>query len=326
MLQTVNRQLERSMPFITPVSVILGVLFADHLLIFSFLIPWIFAFITFSGSLNSNFASLKGVIKSPLPLLIILLLLHIVMPVIAWFAGHFLFANDHFTVTGLVLASVIPTGITSFIWVTIYKGNIALALSIILFDTILSPFLVPHILSFLVGQKVEIDTFSIMNGLIYMVVLPSIIGMFINQLSKGKSVNVGKTLAPFSKLGLASVVMINGAVVAPYLKVITSKLVVIAITVFILAFIGYLLAWLVGNWLNRDRETKVALIFTGGMRNISAGAVIAVQYFPPAVAVPVIVGMLFQQILASIFGFLFKKIEDRQVHTRKQLADNVSAS
>ncbi|QNF29152.1 MULTISPECIES: bile acid:sodium symporter family protein [Metabacillus] len=326
MLQTVNRQLERSMPFITPVSVILGVLFADHLLIFSFLIPWIFAFITFSGSLNSNFASLKGVIKSPLPLLIILLLLHIVMPVIAWFAGHFLFANDHFTVTGLVLASVIPTGITSFIWVTIYKGNIALALSIILFDTILSPFLVPHTLSFLVGQKVEIDTFSIMNGLIYMVVLPSIIGMFINQLSKGKSVNVGKTLAPFSKLGLASVVMINGAVVAPYLKVITSKLVVIAITVFILAFIGYLLAWLVGNWLNRDRETKVALIFTGGMRNISAGAVIAVQYFPPAVAVPVIVGMLFQQILASIFGFLFKKIEDRQVHTRKQLADNVSAS
>lgn len=326
MLQLVNRQLERFMPFITPISVILGVSFADHLLIFSFLIPWIFAFITFSGSLNSNFSSLKGVIKSPLPLLIILSLLHIVMPVIVWIAGDFIFTNDHLTVTGLVLAAVIPTGITSFIWVTIYKGNIALALSIILLDTILSPFLVPHTLSFLVGQEVEIDTFSIMNGLLYMVVLPSLVGMFINQLSKGKSVKVSKALAPFSKLGLASVVMINGAVVGPYLKVITSKLVVIAITVFILAFIGYLIAWLVGNWLNIDRETKVAMIFTGGMRNISAGAVIAVQYFPPAVAVPVIVGMLFQQILASIFGFLFKKFEDRTIHPKEQFADNVSAS
>ena len=38
------------------------------------------------------------------------------------------------------------------------------------------------------------------------------------------------------------------------------------------------------------------------MRNISAGAVIAVTYFPSAVAVPVILGMLFQQMLASFYG------------------------
>ncbi|KKI94008.1 hypothetical protein WQ54_00205 [Bacillus sp. SA1-12] len=324
MLQTFNRQLERFMPFLTPVSVILGVIFANHLSSLSFLIPWIFAIITFSGSLNSNFSSLKGALKSPLPLLIILFVLHLGMPVIAWGAGHLIFANDPFTSTGLVLAAVIPTGITSFIWVTIYKGNIALALSIILLDTILSPFLVPHTLSFLVGQKVEISILSIMYGLLYMVVLPSILGMTLNHFSKEKSVQAGKALAPFSKLGLGLVVMINGAVVAPYLSNITAKLVIIAVTVFILAFFGYLLTWMVANWLKRDRETKVAMIFTGGMRNISAGAVIAVQYFPAAVAVPVIIGMLFQQVLASIFGYLFKRYEDRIIHSNKQLVDNVS--
>ncbi|MGM7720006.1 bile acid:sodium symporter family protein [Metabacillus sp. Hm71] len=324
MLQTFNRQLERFMPFLTPASVILGVMFANHFSFFSFLIPWIFAFITFSGSLNSNFSSLKGVLKSPLPLLIILFVLHIGMPVIAWGAGHLIFANDPLILTGLVLAAVIPTGITSFIWVTIYKGNIALALSIILLDTILSPFLVPHTLSFLVGQKVDISTLSIMYGLLYMVVLPSLVGMLLNHLFKEKSVQVSKTLAPFSKLGLAIVVMINGAVVAPYLSDITVKLVIIAVTVFILAFFGYLLTWIVANWLKRDRETKVAMIFTGGMRNISAGAVIAVQYFPAAVAVPVIIGMLFQQVLASIFGYLFKRYEDRIFHANKQFVNNVS--
>jgi predicted Na+-dependent transporter len=248
------------------------------------------------------------------------------MPFIAWMAGQFIFTNDHLTVTGLVLGAVIPTGITSFIWVSIYKGNIALALSIILFDTILSPFLVPYTLSILVGQKVEMDTIHIMYGLLFMVVLPSLLGMLINHLTKGKSVKVGKVLSPFSKVGLASVVMINGAVVAPFLTDMNGKLLVIGATVFVIAFTGYLLAWMVGKWLNLDREARVVMMFTGGMRNISAGAVIAVQYFPPAVAVPVILGMMFQQVLASFFGFLFNRFEGRTVHSVKQLTDKVSAS
>ncbi len=65
--------------------------------------------------------------------------------------------------------------------------------------------------------------------------------------------------------------------------------------------------------LKRDKGTVVSLIFTGGMRNISAGAVIAVAYFPPAVAVPVVVGMLFQQVLASLNGALLDKYYKKQV-------------
>ncbi|MDQ0229412.1 bile acid:sodium symporter family protein [Metabacillus malikii] len=311
MLQRLNKQLEKFMPLITPTSVIIGVLFAHYFTELSFLISWIFAFITFSGSLNSSFSSLKNALKSPLPLLLVFLLLHIIMPSIAWLMGHLLFQDDQLTVTGFVLASVIPTGITSFLWVTMYKGNIGLGLAIILFDTLLSPFLVPHTLAVYVGQNVEIDTISMMNGLLWMVVIPSLFGMLMNQLTKGKSKIVGTTLAPFSKLGLGFVVMINGAVVAPYLVNISNKLIIIAVIVFILAFIGYLLAWLFGIFFKQDRDSIVVMIFTGGMRNISAGAVIAVQYFPAAVAVPVIIGMLFQQILASIFGALFKRFETR---------------
>ncbi|MGN7940398.1 bile acid:sodium symporter family protein [Virgibacillus sp. 6R] len=316
MLQSINKQLEKLMPFITPTSVVIGVVFTEQFVSLSFLIPWIFAFITFSGSLNSSLSSLKGVLKSPLPFVLVLLILHIIMPIIAWCTGHIIFPNDQFTITGLILAAVIPTGITSFIWVTIYKGNIPLALAIILFDTILSPFLVPHTLALLVGQKVEINTFSIMNGLFFMVVIPSILGMLIHQWTKGKSVKVGTALAPFSKLGLGFVVMINGAVVAPYLVNITRKLLLITCTVFALAFIGYLIAWFIGKCFKQSRDTTAVMIFTGGMRNISAGAVIAVQYFPAAVAVPVIIGMLFQQVLASIFGFLFDRFERKSISVK----------
>ena len=53
----------------------------------------------------------------------------------------------------------------------------------------------------------------------------------------------------------------------------------------------------------------VAIVYTGGMRNISAGAVLAISFFPPAVAVPVVIGMLFQQVLAALFGYLLHRFE-----------------
>ena len=314
MLQAFNKRLEKLMPFITPTAVLIGVVFANHLASFTYIVPWVFAFMTFSGSLSSNFSSLQRAFKYPLPLLTALFILHIVMPLWAFGIGSLVFPQDSLTVTGLLLAMVIPTGITSFVWVSIYKGNIGLALSIILIDTVLSPFIVPTSLSIFVGQKVEMDVWVIMNGLLFMVVIPSLIGMLCNQLSKGKVKDtIGVHLSPFAKIGIGVVVAINSSAVAPYLKNINLKLIFIAGTVLFIALSGFTIAWLLATLLKQNRETKASLLFTGGMRNISAGAVIAVQYFPASVAVPVVVGMLFQQILASFFGYLFHRREMKTI-------------
>lgn len=308
MLQKLNKQLERMMPLITPSSVIIGVLLASFLKDYSFLISWIFAFMTFAGSLSSNFSSLKQTLNHPFSLFLVLFILHILMPAWAWGVGHIVFSGDLFTITGLILAMAIPTGISSFIWVSIYRGNIPFTLAIILIDTFLSPFIVPFTLSIAVGEKIEMDVFSMMKGLLGMIVLPSLLGMFLNQWTKGKAKDIwGPRLSPFSKLGMGLVVMLNGAVVAPYLQDVNMKLVIITITVFGIAFTGYLFSFLIGKWVKSDRETIIALTFTGGMRNISAGAVIAVSYFVPQVAVPVVIGMLFQQVLASIYGLMMDR-------------------
>ncbi|MCQ6281949.1 bile acid:sodium symporter family protein [Bacillus sp. EB600] len=315
MLQKVNRKLEKLMPVITPVSVLIGVLLASYLKGFSYLIPWIFAFMTFTGSLGSNFKSFKEAVSHPVPILAALGLLHVVMPLWALAIGHLTFNGDAYTITGLVMAMVIPTGITSFVWVSIYKGNIALTLSIILIDTMLSPFIVPLTLSLIVGQNIEMDVWGIMKGLLVMVVIPSLIAMTLNQSTNGKAKQVlGAPLAPFSKIFLGITVMLNSAVVAPYLSHVTLKLVGIVLVIFVIASTGYLFSFFTGLLLKRDKGTVVSLIFTGGMRNISAGAVIAVAYFPPAVAVPVVVGMLFQQVLASLNGALLDKYYKKQVH------------
>ncbi|TDL64691.1 bile acid:sodium symporter family protein [Rhodococcus qingshengii] len=308
MLLTINKQLEKIMPLITPTSVVLGVLLSVYIKDFEYLIPWIFAFMTFAGSLNSNFKSLSDVVRHPLPIFAAMILLHILMPIWAWGVGHITFQDDIFTITGIVLGMAIPTGITSFIWVSIYKGNIPLTLSIILIDTMLSPLIVPYCLSLLVGERIEMDIVGIMQGLVGMIVLPSILGMLLNQFLKGNvTKRLSATLAPFSKISIGIVVMLNAAVIAPYLKIINLKLISIILVVFLIAATGYVFSFFIGKLIRSDRDTVISLTFSGGMRNISAGAVIAVTYFPPAVAVPVVVGMLFQQVLASFTGYVMAR-------------------
>lgn len=321
MLIQINKQLEKMMPLITPISVVLGVMLAGYIKDFAFIIPWVFAFMTFSGSLNSSFGSLKEIIHHPKPLFLILILLHIMMPLFAWSTGTLVFGDDSFTITGLVLAMAIPTGISSFIWVSIYRGNIPLTLSIILVDTFLSPFIVPLTLSVFFQKSVQIDTVQMMAGLFGMIVLPSFLGMLFNQFAGKTAQALSSCLSPFSKLGMAIVVILNGAVVAPYLREVNLKLILIGITVFCVAFMGYLMSFIIANLLKYDQGTTVAVTFNGGMRNISVGSVLAVTYFPAPVAVPVVIGMLFQQVLASLYGVIMKRHFSRRVlqegHTSK---------
>lgn len=308
MLDRLDHILGKALPLITPVSLILGVLFADQIKPFIWLIPWVFAFMTFAGSLGFGMKELASAAIHPVPILIALFILHVIMPIISLGAGNLFLAGDSLSITGIILGTVIPTGVTSVIWVSVYRGHLALTLAIILVDTLLSPFLVPFSMSHLVGAKVSIDAWGMMEGLIWMVVVPSLLGMFLFHVTKGKSEkSIGKPLSPFAKIGVGIVVGMNGAVVAPYLTHISRQLVIITALIVGLSCIGYTLGWLAAKWLHWDREQSIALIYNTGMRNISAGAVIAITYFPPPVAIPVVLTMLFQQLLASFVGVFLSK-------------------
>jgi BASS family bile acid:Na+ symporter len=308
MLYRLNKALEKVMPLLTPAAVAVGLLCASWLHSLSFLVQWIFACMTFAGSIGSNFKDLRKVMMHPMPIVATFVILHLIMPLVGWGAGALLFPGDDLTQTGFVLLFVIPTGVVSLVWVTIYGGNIALTLALILLDTLLSPFIVPLSLSLIIGAKVHLDSWAMMQGLFWMVVLPSIIGMILNQYTNGKVKTVwGPRLAPFTKIGLFVVVAINSSVVAPYLREVNGKLITIIIVAFICATLGYLLGWAASRMMKWERDVTVALTFNSGMRNLSAGAVLAISFFPPPVALPVIAGMLFQQLLAAIYGFSLEK-------------------
>lgn len=301
MLNSLNIRLQSLMPILTPLCVVLGVIFEDIGGQLLFIVPWLFAFMTFASSLNMKFKDVKIFAKYPAAILFIIAFLHIFMPLWAYILSTIIY-DDHLLTIGFVISVAIPTGVTSLLWISITKGNFPLGLAIVLIDTLLAPILLPFLLKLFVGEAVAIDTSAIIFDLLWMIVLPSILGILLHELRRGNVQGISKRLSLFSKLSLFSIVTINSSAVAPYLTDITWELIGIILGVFLLAGSGYAIALVLGHLLFRNTEIVTTLVFMGGMRNIPVGIIIAVTYFPPKVAMPVVFGMLFQQVLAALFS------------------------
>ncbi|MBS4201661.1 bile acid:sodium symporter family protein [Bacillus sp. FJAT-49732] len=307
MLDNLNKRLQKWLPILTPLSLVLGVLFQNigvHLL---FLVSGLFAFMTFSSSLSMNLKDVKSFSKHPVIILCSIAFLHIIMPIWAYFLSTIIF-DDHLLTIGFVISVAVPTGVTSVIWVNICRGNLPLCLSIILIDTLLSPLMMPALLHLIVGETIAIDTSSLILDLLWMIVLPTVVGVLLNELTKGNiQASLGTKLAPFSKLCLFGVVMINSSTIAPYLKQITWELVGVILLVLFIAASGYAMALIIGHLLWKDTQVVTTFVFIGGMRNIAIGVIVATTYFPAKVAMPVVFGMLFQQVLASLYSKVVEK-------------------
>lgn len=141
------------------------------------------------------------------------------IPGVACGLGNLIFPDNSNLITGIVLEFAVPTAVVSLMWVTIYSGNNAMSLALVVIDTVLAPFLIPATLHVMVGSRVQIDVTQMMLQLIFMVALPAVLAMTLNQCSKGKAQKVlPSKLAPFSKMALIFVVASNSSGVAPYIR------------------------------------------------------------------------------------------------------------
>ena len=303
MLEKFNSFMEKWMAFVTPACLLTGVLFPD---IAKHGVPYVtyaFAFMTFIGALKSRFRDVADVFKRPLPLILMLLVLHVLGPVAACGLGHLLFPGNMNYITGMVLEFSVPP----------------LSLSLVVIDTILAPFLIPAVLKLLVGSSVKMDTVGMMKELVFMIALPAVLAMCLNEVSHGKVMETWpKKLAPFSKMCLIFVVTSNSSKVSPYMKHLNGERLEVAAAILVLAAGGYAIGWIIAILTRQDKAATVSMIYGSGMRNISAGAVIAGAYFPAETLFPVMIGTLFQQILAAFYGSMMRRVQTGQQEREKE--------
>lgn len=276
-----------------------------------------FAYMTFITALDTSFKEFLRVLKNPLVSLWILVLIHVISPLIAWITGLALFSGNHSTQLGYLVASSTPIGVTSVIWTALTQGNVSIALVAVTLDTLIVPVMLPFFFKIVIGQELQIDYMQMMLQLLLMITVPSILGMALHDNSDGIVAPQVKTVAEFfSKIAFFAVIFINSALIGTDIAWDVSTLKIIVTTMLLVA-VGYFTGFL-GSYAfkNRPKETTLAMIYCVGLRNIGFGMVLALTFFPPAVAVPITMFMLFQQPFAAAIPYIFQKFKKNEISSR----------
>ena len=296
---------------IVPVGVALGIAFPQLLLPVKPLVPTLFAIMTLQNSLSNDPHAMREALRNPLVLTAIVVWVHGIAPVITWAAASVVFGAGSPTVAGVVLEYAVPIGASTVMWVGMFQGEMALALSALLASTLISPFSIPLTLKLLVGATVQFDSLGMMGSMCYMVAIPAIIATALNIFTHGRSAALSRPTAPLSRLILPLIVATNATSLADYVRHPTWKLLGIALFMLAFAIASFLVGMSIARKLSGGKADRfVATSFSCSIRNVSVGAVLATQYFDPEVMFPAIIGTPFQQVLAATFG----RIMERQLH------------
>ena len=297
------------MMFFAPACVVVAVLFPDQIVVLKPLVPFLFALMTFQGSLSNNLSHLAQTVRYPAPMFVTLAVSAVLMPTLACAVGTLLFGSNPNLVCGIVLEYTVPVAVVSSMWIGLFGGDMSLGLATMLVSTVAAPVTMPLTLKVLLGQTVAVDAGRMVAEMLVQIAVPALAGMLVNDLTHGWGKRtLSPAISPAARVGMLMVMLANSTGIAPYVRALTPQLVGVAAFIGVFATSGYVWGLLVARLWKRDRETTVTMTFQCGMRNISAGAVVAAQFFGGETMFPVIIGTLFQQVLAACFGSLMRRV------------------
>lgn len=126
-----------------------------------------------------SFDDFKGVIKMPKGVLIGICCHFLVMPLVGFSLAH-LFHFPPEIAAGVILIGCVSSAMASNIMSYIARANLALAVTIGAFSTMLSPFITPFLMKSLAGQYIEIDIIDMMIDITNMIIIPIVAGFIFN--------------------------------------------------------------------------------------------------------------------------------------------------
>lgn len=269
----------------------------------------LFGYMTFVTALETSLKRFFGVLSRPWIPLWILLLVHFVTPLVAWLVGYIFFPQDAYVRMGYLIAAAIPVGVTSIMWTSLGNGNVPIALVAVTMDTLIVPVLLPAFFLFTIGKAIVLDYRDMMMQLLWMITIPSVAGMVIHDISGGRSAAFAKGFGGFTgKMAFFVMIFINAAIVGPGITWGADILKMLLVT-FFMVILGYMIGYWGGFAVKgRPNDITVAMVFSVGLRNIAAGLLLAIAYFPPQVSVPLTLFILYQQPLASLVPMVLRRL------------------
>ena len=269
--------------------------------------------IMFGMGLTLSPKDFKVVLSRPKDIFIGCLAQFTVMPLLA-FGLSWAFSLPQELALGVILVGCCPGGTASNVITYLAKGDLALSVGMTATSTLLAPVLTPLLVWLMAGTMVDVDTWGMLQSIVYVVIAPIICGLlcqrFLPRLTKG----VTPFLPAFSSIVIALVV---GIVVSHSADRLLLGGLLVVLVVIVHNLLGLALGFLIGRLLHLPKPKCVALSIEVGMQNSGLASSLAVLHFAayPLATIP---GAVFS-VWHNISGALAARCYSQMIRNKQSI-------
>jgi BASS family bile acid:Na+ symporter len=212
---------------------------------------------------------------------------------------------------GFILVAVCPGGTASNVMTFLAKGDVALSVAMTAVATLLSPIVTPLLTMLLVGEKLDVNFWSMFLSIVKVVVVPIVAGVILNKFVPKLSEKLQKVLPLVSVIAIT---MIVGAVVSNNAaKILSAGLVIIAV-VALLNISGYITGGLLAKLLGYKMPQVNAIAIETAMQNSGLATSLAASNFAsmPMAAIPGAIFSVWHNVFGAVVANLMAKAVGKQ--------------
>ncbi|MCL4387431.1 MAG: bile acid:sodium symporter [Patescibacteria group bacterium] len=294
------------MPYVVLSAVIFGFLFNEVGALLKPYLVYILAVLTFFSLFRVKLIDLAKSIKKPKEQIFIFLIQFLVTPFIVFLFKPILTPE---LFTGLIIASVIPVGLTALFLTSIFKGKVEDTLLSIMASHLLSPLIVPALVLFWAGSSVNIS-FMTIALLIFNDVLIPIFFVQVWHLLKIKDIS--------ESIRTKGTDMLLFLVIWPVVSAIKGQILadpLLLLKGLIVSFVCLFVNFLLGYFSQREETSRITTAVTSSNKNFTLATVVASSFFGPAVVLGTIAYTLANSFFFGIEGWLLnlKLLKGQQI-------------
>ncbi|MBR3744839.1 MAG: bile acid:sodium symporter family protein [Bacteroidales bacterium] len=232
-----------------------------------------------------------------------------VMPLLA-FALSKLFSLDEALTVGMILVGCCPGGTASNVITYLAKGDLALSVGMTAVSTLLAPLLTPLLVLLLAGKTVDVDVVGMLLSILWVVILPIVLGLLVKRFLPKASDKVSDYLPAVSSLAVCVIVLI---VIAANAQKLLSSGLVIMFAVVLHNVCGLAIGYLIGVVLHMTQAKRRAVSIEVGMQNSGLASSLANTHFAalPMATIPGALFSVWHNISGAIVARIFASANRR---------------
>ena len=305
-MKTLCHYISEYMGLLVLAAAVLALLFPDGLTwVRPTAINYLLGTVMFGMGLTLNLTDFRIVFRRPKDVITGCLAQFTVMPLLAWTLAR-LFQLDEALALGVVLVGCCPGGTASNVITYLAKGDLALSVGMTGVSTLLAPLLTPLLTWALAGKSVNVDVASMFLSILWVVIMPIVIGLAVKWLWPKFTERATDYLPAFSSVAIAFIVAI--IISANATKLLAGGLLIVVV-VMLHNVCGLGMGYLIGRLLSLTEPKKRAISIEVGMQNSGLASSLATLHFAayPLATIPGAVFSVWHNISGAAVAYLYRR-------------------